>query len=270
MKNLIKKLGSQAIHKSRIFKLASFDTRILAFHTVNPKYFEKQIKHLVKHYKVVPLSEVFSNNKNAVALTFDDGYKNNIEYAYPILKKYNVPATVFIIYDFIDSNTFAWWDRLEFSGKNADFKKLKNMHPDEIEREIYKLTGLRKNDKKPAKYNFMNWNEISKIMDVFEIGSHTITHSILTNISLDEAKKEIFGSKKKIGEKLGKKVTSFAYPNGNYNEDLTKLVSEAGYNYAVIYEKGKNTEANRYALHRRGINVNDDLAIFATKVAGVF
>ena len=60
MKNMIKKIGSNLIYRTGLFKLASFDTKILAFHTVNPKYFEKQIKHLVKYYNVISLSKIFS------------------------------------------------------------------------------------------------------------------------------------------------------------------------------------------------------------------
>ena len=270
MKKIIKKLGSKLIFKSGLSKLVSFDTKILAFHTVNPNCFEQQIKHLVKYYKIIPLSEIFSKNKKSIILTFDDGYKNNLEYAYPILKKYKVPATLFIACDFIDKNLFAWWDRLEHSRKKINLKFLKNNSPEEIEKNIVELTGFKINAKKPSEYDFMNWKDVKKITDVFEIGSHTLTHPILTNIPLREAEKEILESKKKIEKKLGKQIVSFAYPNGDHNDSLIGLVAKSGYDYAVIYDKGKNTSANRFNLHRRGINVNDDLPIFATKVAGVF
>lgn len=269
MKNIIKKIGCSILYKTGLVRLASFDTRILAFHTVNPKYFEKQMKYLIKNYNVVPLSQVFSKNKKKVVLTFDDGYKNNLKYAYPVLKKYNIPATLFITKKFIDKNTFSWWDRLEYSGKREDLGYLKHEQPDEIEKEVFELTGSKEADHKPSKYDFMSWKDIKKIKDVFEIGNHTLTHPILTNISLKEAKKEILESKKKIEKKLGKKITSFAYPNGNYNENLMKIVEKSGCKYAVTYSKGKNTLMKRFCLHRRGINVKDDLAIFATKVAGL-
>ena len=138
MRNLIKKIGCEIIYRTGLFKLATFNTRIIAFHKVNPEYFEKQINHLVKHYKVLPLNEIFSSDKNSVVITFDDGYKNNLEYAYPILKKYNLAATVFVTYKFIDENIFAWWDRLEYSRKHADLSMLKSMNPYKIEKEITK------------------------------------------------------------------------------------------------------------------------------------
>ena len=269
MKSMIKKIGSNLIYRTGLFKLVSFNTKILAFHTVNPKYFEQQIVHLVRNYDVIPLNKIFSKNKNAVVLTFDDGYKNNLKFAYPILQKYNLPATLFITYDFIDKNVFTWWDRLEYSGKKVNVKKLKSLHPNEIEKEVFNITSLNKNSKKSSQYDFMNWNDIKKISDVFEIGSHTLTHPILPTISLKEAQKEIFESKKEIEKRIGKKISSFAYPNGNYNRDLIKSVKKAGYNYAVIYEKGNNTIRDRLNLHRIGINVRDDTVIFAIKVATI-
>lgn len=271
MKNLIKKLICGLIYRLKLFRIAKFNVRILAFHIVNPKYFEQQIKHLVKYYNIIPLSQIFSNNKNSVVLTFDDGYKNNLEYAYPILKKYNAPATLFVAYDFIESNTFTWWDRIEYSGKKADLKELKTSNPNEIEERVVQLTGLTKTDKKTKQYDFMSWDELKKINDVFEIGSHTISHPILTNISLDEAEREVSESKVKIEKKIGEKLVSFAYPNGNFNDAISKLVHKAGYKFAVIYDKGNiMPKTNPFKLYRRGINVNDDLWVFVVKVAGFF
>ena len=270
MKQIIKKLVSGTVHKSGLYKLTSFNTRVLAFHKVNPKYFEQQIKHLVKHYDVIPLSEISPKNKNKVVLTFDDGYKNNLEYAYPILKKYKLSATIFIVYDFIDKNVFVWWDRLEYAKANVDLENIKKLNNEEIEKKVAQITSLNKNTTKPSDYNFMNWKDIKKISDVFEIGSHTLTHPILTNIPLVEAKKEILQSKRKIEGKIGKKIISFAYPNGNYNEELISAVEEAGYKFGVIYEKGNIKNQNNFKLFRRGINIEDDLDIFAAKVAGVF
>lgn len=270
MKQLIKKIGSGIIHKSGLYRLGPFNTRILAFHMVNPKYFERQVKHLVKHYDVIPLNEISPENKNKVVLTFDDGYRNNFEFAYPILKKYNLQATIFIVYEFIDKNVFAWWDRIEYAKVKANLENIKKLNNEEIEKNVYGLTRLGQNSKKPPEYNFMSWEEIKRISDVFEIGSHTLTHPILTNIPLEVAKKEILQSKRKIEEKIGKEVMSFAYPNGSYNEQLMNTIRESGYMYAVIYEKGNIKNPNNFKLYRRGININDDLNVFAAKVAGAF
>lgn len=271
MKRLIKKIGCGILYHTQLYRFKPKWPIILAYHTVNPGQFERQIKHLIKHYKVVPLKDILnSDEKKSVALTFDDGYLNNAEHAYPILKKYGIPATVFVTYDFIEKDIFTWWDRLEHAGKGHMAFRLKHLVPEEIEKKVKDETGLLANSPKPTKYSFMNWQQAKKIMDVFEIGSHTLTHPILTTISLKKAQHEILDSKRRIEKKIGKPVHLFAYPNGNYNDKLGGIVKKSGYKGAVIYQKGTNSRKTQYRLYRRGINVNDNLAVFAAKVAGVF
>ena len=109
--------------------------RILAYHRVNPRYefpsdvplaspedFEEEIRYLTRKYRVIPLMELCRNLTNrdripsdAVVITFDDGYRDNYRYAYPILRKYGVPATIFLATGHIDSGTPFWWDRLGYA-----------------------------------------------------------------------------------------------------------------------------------------------------------
>ena len=82
--------------------------------------FEKQIVHLVKNYKVISLDEIVERVKNkrslrrCVAITFDDGFRDNYENAYPILRKYNVPAAIFLTTGYIDSGTAPWFIKLRY------------------------------------------------------------------------------------------------------------------------------------------------------------
>ena len=249
---------------------------ILTYHRVDEDAFSKQMNYLKKNYNVIPLDDYVKGlvegrtfKKNTVVITFDDGYLNNYAHAYPILKKLGLKATVFITYDFVNKNSFAWWDRLEHSGEKIDLNLLKSSSPAEIEAETIELTGLSPDSRKPKKYEFMNWEQIKEMNDVFEIGSHTMTHPILTNVSLKEAEKEITQSKTKIEKKIGREVKSFSYPNGNYNDELVKIVKKAGYKCAVVYNKGVNNKNKMLKLHRRGINIKDNAATFANKTAGV-
>ena len=255
-----------------LLNIAGFNTRILAYHTANPQYFEKQMDYLRQNYKVVSLQEALKDlDRKQVVLTFDDGYRNNLECAYPVLKRLGLKATIFITYDFIQKNSFAWWDRLAYSGAKCDIRMLKSMSPDQIEKRVTELTGLYMHSKKPHKYDFLSWSEVARILDVFDIGSHTLSHPILTNIPSEQAEEEIADSRKMIKEKIKKEVMSLAYPNGNCNEQIMDAARQAGYNCAVIYEKGNNSKkADLFRLYRRGINFDDDLEIFAAKTAGVF
>jgi len=269
MKQSIKKLGSKVYSLFQFYKRSNFNTKIIAYHQANPAYFEDQITFLKNNFQVSSLSQALQNiDKKQVVITFDDGYKNNLEVAYPVLKKLGLKATVYVTYNFIENNEFAWWDRLENESLYHLAESLKTLHPDQLNKKVDELTN---NKEKPEKYNFMTWDDLKKIEDVFEIGGHTISHPILTNISIDEARKEIANSKVDLEKKLGHTIVSFAYPNGNYNQSLMKVVQDSGFNNAVTYQKGNNiSSTNNYALLRRGINYNDNLDIFKAKIGGLF
>lgn len=274
MKKMLKDIGCSVLFEAGILQLLKFNTRILAYHTVNPKYFEKQMLYLKKNYEVVSLQDALKNlDRMQAVITFDDGYKNNYLQAYPILKKLGLKATMYITYEFADKNLFAWWDRVEYSKKGHSLRGLKSTSYAKLENKVFQITGLKSTDNKPEEYDFMSWREINQSTDVFEIGSHTLTHTILTNISHKEAEEEIMDSKKKIEKKIGRKIRAFAYPNGNCSDEIIRLVEKAGYSCAVLYDyrkrKTNNSTTNPFKLHRRGINVEDNLAAFACKVAGV-
>lgn len=250
-------------------------TLIIAYHTVDQTNFEKQIKFLHKYYNVISFDDIDNPKINSkkgkkIIITFDDGYKNNLDIAYPILKKYDIPATIYVTTEFIEKNTYAWWDRILNSNTKLNLPELKNNSPQNIEKFVFQKTGLKPNSKKPSKYKFMNWMELKQISDIFTIGSHTVTHPILTQIPIRLAKNEIQNSKSIIEKKLKIKVNHFAYPNGNFNEKLINLVKENGYKTATAYKKGYFKSDQMYCLNRRGINHMDDISIFSMKIVGVF
>lgn len=128
----------------------------------------------------------------SIVLTFDDGYVDFYRNAFPLVKKYNLKATVYIIYNFI------------------------------------------------GRRGFMSLAQIHELIDsgLIEVGSHTMTHPSLEILHDEEAKKEIFESKKSLEETFGVSVTSFAYPAGAYNNETLKLVREAGYTIALTTHPG--------------------------------
>jgi peptidoglycan/xylan/chitin deacetylase (PgdA/CDA1 family) len=121
------------------------------FLCVSPRNFEKQIEYLQKRYKIVSLTNLIRYRNSAelpfkdyIAITFDDGYRDNYTNAYPILKKYRVPATIFLSTDYIGTDKLFWWDRLtaiteSIRRKKVDFSLPKSIYPKKIKTEIVKI-----------------------------------------------------------------------------------------------------------------------------------
>ena len=250
---------------------------IVTYHRItgqeeNPRYFglhqdifEQQIVFLKKHFKIVPFCEGIgcfnsgSIKKPLLVLSFDDGYRDNYLYAFPLLKKHNITATIFLTTGFIETEKRFWWDvvadmitsspnlKLGLNEKNnlaEDINALlKRMSVEQRRREIEKLKekyGSNGNDRKERE--ILNWEEIREMSDYgIEFGSHTLTHPNLTFLSRDELKNEILKSKKILEESLGKKICGFAYPYGFYNNDAKRIVHEADYLYARSMINGSNS-----------------------------
>ena len=162
-------------------------------------------------------------DKKIFVITFDDGYRSNYLNALPLLKKYNLKATIFLIFNFI------------------------------------------------GKENYLNWNEIFEMQDYgIEFGSHTISHLKLTKISLPEAKKEIFNSKKFFENRLKREILSFCYPISDFNEKIIGLVKEAGYKLAVVTPCSPEFKESIFTLKRIGISAKDYNLRFLLKTTPIF
>lgn len=164
---------------------------------IEPEWFEKHLQYLrdngftTVHYSDV--AEYFKTGKplptRPVMINFDDGWTNMYDAAFPLLKKYNVTATSFVIANLVGHN----------------------LH--------------------------MNWDQIKEMRDSgVEIGSHTLWHPYLTKSN--KAQAEIEDSKKKLEAELGVPVTTFAYPFGDYHEQIEKMVADAGYTTARSFSTG--------------------------------
>ena len=255
---------------------------------IHQDLFEQHIQYLVKNFEITSLDNLTkmiaegNNPEGAVAITFDDGYKDNYEFAYPILKKYHVPATIFPAINYIESNKLFWWDELNYVlyHTNLDYidledigiyridsnenkikaaisiaNKLKQLHYKKIEPILENLINLADVNipDKLCKQNTLSWNEIKKMnKNGIDFGAHTLNHPSLTNITIDEAKLEILESKKCIEEVLDNDVKSFAFPYGAFNEKTALLVKNLGFNSSVTVNPGfvNNSVNELYRLNR--------------------
>lgn len=291
--------------------------QILVYHKVNDErdpffpatpivVFVEQMKYLAEHCCVLSLEEAVARKKNrdlpenAIVITFDDGYKDNHLYAFPILRKLSLPATIFLATDAIGSGRVLWHDKVfsafretrtrvlkgfgecreEYSlgtvseklqAQSKVIKFLRSLNDNDrsfwIERLIEAL-GSESRDLDP--HLMLTWDEV-KMMHQHGIsfGSHTVNHPILSKLTAERARSEIYDSKRIIEEKLGTTVTTFAYPGGkkeDFSEETKKIVGEAGYSCALTAIFGANAVDQSLLELKRGTPWEEYLPSFATKL----
>ena len=274
--------------------------------------FERQIRHLSRYYTIIPLDELvrrLAGNEtlpaHSLVLTFDDGYRNNLEYAYPVLRKYNAPATIFLTTAFIGTADVLWTDQIDYlfsrcTGPQGSeslswiadivgiaprsnqltselvkdrLKKMEDEKKQTCLQEIWNRAGSDFSDTHLSMYQFLSWEEVRE-MDgrLITFGAHTRTHPILTKIPREQAREEIAGSKHEIEERTGRSATLFAYPNGkekDFDETTKALLKDAGFSCSLTTIPGFNAQGiDRYALHRLSPYAPDFIT-FKAKMAGM-
>lgn len=116
------------------------------------------------------------------------------------------------------------------------------------------------------KQSYLNWEEIRKMTDLAEIGSHGTTHTNFVDLEESELKKELLESIKKIKQETGKKPIALSYPHGKYNQKIKSLVQKAGFRFAVTTRRGWADIKNRFELKKIVIYPTDNMMIFKLKL----
>ena len=259
---------------------------------VSPDFFDSQVALLASAFRIISLEEAVMRLGNGdleshyVALTFDDGWLDNYIHAFPILKKYAVPATIFVTSDAISSGRFSWYEFddaiLQTSATSIDLEtyglgRFPLRHSRLRSSAIHRLHDILKNMKHSQRQEIvesvirrygrsvgsrimLNWDELREMIasGLVTVGGHTISHPILTHVSAAEARREISGCKTVIEENLRRPVRFFAYPNGrpaDINQQLVDLVRDAGYAAAFSMTAGPNYSLEeRFRLRRTAIS----------------
>jgi peptidoglycan/xylan/chitin deacetylase (PgdA/CDA1 family) len=231
------------------------------FEPVHPDIFDQQMEFLSRHYRVMPLMELVERNRigdvpdRAVAITFDDGYRDNYDFAFPILRKYRLPATIFVSTGVIETGELLWHDRIFNSFRFATVKnglslqptlaKAKQLYGEGRRRFVEEIEeSLRPVVDETAMTRMLTWQQIREMNNGgIDFGSHTVTHPVLSRVPPGELAKELRESKTEISERLRCPVLSFAYPNGHtgdYNDDVKRALRESGYICGLTSEFGFN------------------------------
>ena len=250
--------------------------------------FTSQLQYFKKHFNLISVKDVFqkkgTKDKLNVAITFDDGYKNNVKYAVPILEKMQIPATIYVTSIRKMGATFLWADFIDIATTLQDksltieglnFKKntlgkfvcgdimLKNyIKEGDFKRKEIAMNAFCNVDFMDNESLFDYWKLIDETdlqvlsnSKYVSIGSHSHLHNNLGNIALEEAKQEMKISKEYIENCTQKEITSLAFPDGSYTREVIDSAERIGYKYMLAtdyrYQEDKNDPRilNRYGFY---------------------
>lgn len=271
--------------------------------------FAAHLAYLSKHNSVLSLTETIERLKyentlppNTTVITIDDGYADAFDIAFPLLQKFNLPATLFAVTDFVDGNCWIWTDLMRYvlTATTRDFLNIEFENGEKIEARLTnenqrielaasvnsrlkKMPDEEKDLKIKAiaadlaveipalptvEYAPINWRQ-AREMDAadLKIESHTATHPILTNIGKTRLDFELRNSKEKLESILNRKSEHFCYPNGSFDEKVWQAAKNNEYQSAVTTEYGFNGKAENPFLLKR-IDAPAAIENFAQSVSG--
>lgn len=270
---------------------------------VSVRNFDKQIRFLKKRFCLASLDGLVDGIKgirgglkDELAITFDDGYEDFLNYAFPVLRKHDVPSTVFLVSGYVESGAEPWWDKVSRFLSNCEVNRTRSECQEQacpafLQRDLELFSQLSRRARQGTvdsivdKYKRLKEREMKSLLNylkdyesqepltnsinrtltvdqvsyiaeggIVSFGSHTVTHPILTSLSISQAEKEIEGSKSSLEDIVKKPVQFFSYPNGttdDFNDEIEELAARAGYRAAVTLVKGANYQgANVFALKR--------------------
>jgi peptidoglycan/xylan/chitin deacetylase (PgdA/CDA1 family) len=284
--------------------------RILMYHRFGDgEGLEAQCRHLRDCYRPISLSEAADRWKagdslpaNSVVVTVDDGYRDFFNVAYPVLSAYGIPATVYLVTDFMDGKLWLWVDQVRYAVLHTrlpsfhlgdrefvlgsdrrlaatEFCETLKRVPDEerraMIRQLPELLSVRMPEIAPEGCEPLSWNEVRRMAGSgMEFGAHTKTHPVLSQVnSRADLADEICGSKQRMEEMLDRPVRHFCYPNGarrDIGDVATQVVRESGFQTAVTTEAGLNfAGGDSFGLLRIGVDPGYELGYFERCAAAV-
>ena len=305
-----KRITVLAYHRVVDISRAGFDTYQPNV-SASPDDFQAQMDYVKEHYDVIDIEHLtlwLQGERDLPArplvITFDDGYRDNYEHAYPILCQRKLPALLFVTTNFIGGSHSFYWDRMSRGFHHTQeasisipglgdihwtnpkqralalrqiIGKLKLLPNEEKEHLVdLALEALGMDTYRNAEPLAMDWDQVREMEDNgFSIGGHTHTHPILTRISLDQGRDEIRTCLAIIKKEIKRPALAFAYTNGlesDFNIQHEKILDEIGVQAAFSLLPGPTSraevQARPLAIRRILISHRDRLSRFEAKLAG--
>lgn len=252
--------------------------------------FRQQMEVLARDFNVIALNDLLKlAHKNeplpqhAVVITFDDGYEDCYLNAHPVLQALSLPATVFVTTGFVSNETWLWPDKIKYMLSTSE---IDNLFVPEINQTLmlksdkllawhavadYCLTipdkqmklfinelaiklGVSLPVSAPELFKALSWDQVKEMSaNGIDIGSHSVTHPVMTKLELAELRSELSDSKQAIEQMLDKPITGFCFPNGlreDINDEVQREIKRAGYQYALAAFPSLNPLSDRWAIGR--------------------
>ena len=239
---------------------------------LTPNYLERLIVEYQRSgYQFVSLDEIVDDihrcpldlrRKKRVNITFDDGFRDVYDNAFPILKKYNIPFTIYLVGNFPEGTSDIWWIQLErCANGNVDWfeKTMKEIYQSSRNmRDVMHEITESEPDMDLCREQALTWDQLKEMVDsgLCTVGSHSMTHPGLTGISGDAVRNELTESKCIIEEHLPIRVEHFSYPHSMESPEIQAMLKETGYKTATMGYGGKVRKGdNLYKLNRRYITL---------------
>ena len=247
---------------------------IILYHDIDAELFKKHIAELSRRYNIIGLQDymctrrdpsIFKLPKKPLIITFDDGHKNNYNLL-PVIKKYNIPVTIFLCSSIVDTNRHYWFIR---SYKEIPFRNFRKMS-DEKRIETLREQGFEENKEFETRHA-LNKDELLEMSEYVDFQSHTKYHPILPSCSNFRAEAEICGSKAELEEKFGLRVNSLSYPNGDYSQRDINLTKQAEYEAGITVDLGFNSvDTDSYRLKRICVDDGAGIYVLLLQVCGLW
>jgi peptidoglycan/xylan/chitin deacetylase (PgdA/CDA1 family) len=271
--------------------------------------FHWQVGHLKRRYRIVDLDEAVeivrgrtAMSRPSVLLTFDDGYRDNFDQAYPVLRAHGVSGAFFLPTSFIGTGLLPWWDKIAFVVKNSKRSRIALEYPEPAAFDLApplrenSIAAILKLFKRPsvtdterfireletacgferpadsAERCFLNWDEAREMQrNGMRFGSHTRSHDILSKLPYSGQLEELRESRRALESELGRAIDTLAYPVGQpdtFNDDTFKALAEARYSTAFSFYSGANIpgKIHPYDVLRGGAD-DEDRPSFRLRVA---
>lgn len=308
-KQLAHALVDNALVSGMVAQLVKLDRwsrdhlRIFTYHRLgDPAIFEAQMRYLAERYYVASMAELLDAQARgdqlpprSVMVTFDDAYEDFARVAWPILKRYKLPVTVFVATAYPDQpQRLFWWDRLEAATKKTPRQTplvtAVGVLPLSTHRERrHAYTLLRDHVKRlphevamafvdqvccdldapPLSGDVLGWDALRQLArEGVTLGAHTQTHPLMNRISPGEAVAEAEASQRDLEREIGSTLPIFAYPNGSFNEDVVAGLHGAGFKVAFTTGAGANRLPNIdwMRLRRNNISPHSNLTVMQARL----